>query len=164
MELLDESNLAECGLITDQETFHKRITSQNTKMIYEQQKFNLLREESEGFSKLIFLLFETKFTKNNIKFYIDKILSLIGFFDLDPNRVMDIVISAYQNDSKNSNFLEILKLLNINALPHLLGFKLLQMNKVNNKEIKDEKEIKDNQENKENKDQKEIEGRNIKNY
>jgi len=133
IELLDESNLAECGLINDsQETFHKRITILNTKMIYEQQKFNLLREESEGFSKLIFLLFETKFTKKNIKNYIDKIFSLIGFFDLDPNRVMDITISAFQNDCRNLNFLEILKLLNVNALPHVLGFKLSHLGNTNN--------------------------------
>jgi THO complex subunit 2 len=102
-------------------------------MIYEQQKFNLLREESEGFSKLIFLLFEIKFTNKNIKYYIEKIFSLIGFFDLDPNRVMDITISAFQNDCSNLNFLEILKLLNVNALPHIIGFKLSQLG--NNNEV-----------------------------
>ncbi len=96
-------------------------------MIYEQQKFNLLREESEGFSKLIFLLYEVQFTKSNIHKLIDKIFSLIGFFDLDPNRVLDIVLSAFETDCDNMCFIEIIKLLNLNALPHVLGFKLSNM-------------------------------------
>lgn len=124
IELFDEANLVDCGLIQDQDTFIKQISRLNTKMIYEQQKYNLLREESEGFAKLIFLLFEVKFTKENINKYIDKIFSLIGFFDLDPNRVLDITLSAFETDCKNLCFLEIIKLLNLNALPHILGFKL----------------------------------------
>jgi THO complex subunit 2 len=124
IESLNEANLVDCGLIPDQDSFIKKISRLNTKMIYEQQKYNLLREESEGFSKLIFLLFEVKFTKANIHKYIDKIFSLIGFFDLDPNRVLDINLSAFETDCDNLCFLEILKLLNLNALPHVLGFKL----------------------------------------
>ncbi len=109
-------------------------------MIYEQQKFNLLREESEGFSKLIFLLFEVKFTQVNIHKNIDKVFSLIGFFDLDPNRVLDIALSAFETDCDNLCFLEIIKLLNLNALPHVLGFKLANLyvnaNAVNQKQGK----------------------------
>jgi len=127
IESLNEANLVDCGLIPDQDFFIKKISRLNTKMIYEQQKYNLLREESEGFSKLIFLLFEVKFTESNIHKYIDKIFSLIGFFDLDPNRVLDITLSAFETDCNNLCFLEILKLLNLNALPHVLGFKLSNM-------------------------------------
>ena len=57
LEKLDESALMDCGLIPDKKVFRTKITRINTKITYEQQKFNLLREESEGFSKLIFLLY-----------------------------------------------------------------------------------------------------------
>jgi cell division protein FtsB len=111
--------------------FKTRITRLNTKITYEQQKYNLLREESEGFAKLIFLLFQVQLTSDNIKNYIDKILCLIGFFDLDPNRVLDIVLSAFQCDPYNINFLEILKLFNRSAVPQILGFKFLNFEKEN---------------------------------
>lgn len=123
IEKFEEKSLLDCGLIPDKDTFRKKITRLNTKITYEQQKFNLLREDSEGFAKLIFLLFEIHFTSVNVQKYIDKIQSLIGFFDLDPNRVLDIVLSAFENDPFNENFIKIISLFNINALPHILGFR-----------------------------------------
>ncbi|KPM11917.1 THO complex subunit 2-like protein, partial [Sarcoptes scabiei] len=60
----------------------------------DQQKFNLFREESEGYSKLITELcqngdFDPKSMLNSIK-------SLIGCFNLDPNRVLDIILECFE--------------------------------------------------------------------
>ena len=123
VERLEDSSLYDCGLISDKKIFRTKTTRINTKITYEQQKYNLFREESEGFSKLIFLLTDTKLTKDNLRSYINKILCLIGFFDLDPNRVLDTTLSSFERDPYNLNYLEIIKLLNKNALPHILGFK-----------------------------------------
>lgn len=122
-EKLEDSSLYDIGLINDKKMFKTRITRLNTKITYEQQKYNLYREESEGFAKLIFLLFQIQLTKENINNYIDKILCLIGFFDLDPNRVLDQILSAFQCDPFNTNYVEILKLFNRSAVPQILGFK-----------------------------------------
>jgi THO complex subunit 2 len=104
----------------------------NTKITYEQQKFNLFRETSEGFSKLIFLLFETELNDSNVQLFFSKISSLIGFFDLDPIRVLDLVLSAFEVNPLNTNFIQIIKVLNINALPHVLGVKLSNSKKQEN--------------------------------
>ncbi len=100
------------------------MTRINSKITYEQRKFNIFREESEGFSKLIFLLLNVKITFSNKHRIIEKLQCLIGFFDLDPSRVLEVVLSAFQSDCFNLNFLEIVKVFNRSALPHILGFKL----------------------------------------
>jgi THO complex subunit 2 len=50
---LEGDMLAEAGLIDDATEFHKKQVRVNTKDLYTTQKYNLLREESEGYSKLI---------------------------------------------------------------------------------------------------------------
>jgi len=67
----------------------------NTTMVYKQNKFNLLREESEGYAKLITTL--NRFGADAISEAsaaeeIKTVQSLIGYFDLDPNRVFDLLL------------------------------------------------------------------------
>jgi len=67
-----------------------------TKLYFTQQKFNLLREESEGYSKIITELnqgnaFVDETSANHV---IKNMKSLIGYFDLDPNRVFDLVLEV----------------------------------------------------------------------
>ncbi|CAL0312394.1 unnamed protein product [Lupinus luteus] len=64
----------------------------NTRLLYQQTKFNLLREESEGYAKLVTLLCRDSEvpTQKASAATIGIIKSLIGHFDLDPNRVFDI--------------------------------------------------------------------------
>jgi hypothetical protein len=65
--------------------------------LYTQQKYNLFREETEGYSKLIAELSElpaaTDYTSTRgckaASEVIQNLQSLIGYFDLDPNRVLD---------------------------------------------------------------------------
>lgn len=61
-------------------------------MVYELKKFNLLREENEGYSRLITELTQPGINEENVDAVIDNVNSLIGFFKIDPNRVIDIVI------------------------------------------------------------------------
>jgi THO complex subunit 2 len=78
---------------------------------YKQNKFNLLREQSEGFSKLITevtsalppphspataLPLEPSFiAPERVQFIWERIVSLIGYFDLDPNRALDVILDLF---------------------------------------------------------------------
>lgn len=77
---------------------------------YKQNKFNLLREQSEGYSKLTVELtsnlgpphspqtgrpIETyRAIEQRAKPVWEKVISLIGYFDLDPNRALDIILDV----------------------------------------------------------------------
>lgn len=124
LERLDESTLAGCALITDSTLFMRRRVRVQTKLMYEQQKFNLLREESEGFAKVIAELTLVKLSQANLPIILSNIQSLIGFFDLDPNRVLDLILEVFEHDVTNPAFIELVKCFNIQALPPILGFKL----------------------------------------
>ena len=49
--------------------------------------------------------------------------ALIGYFDLDPIRLADIVLDAFAADPKNTAFLQLMQLFPPGSLPHVLGFK-----------------------------------------
>ncbi len=53
MKVADGAMLAQAGLVVDAEVFHKKQVRLHTKLVYAQQKFNLLREDSEGYAKLL---------------------------------------------------------------------------------------------------------------
>lgn len=52
--------------------------------MYKQHRFNLQREETEGFAKLVVLLGGVK--DQNAAESEENMRRLIGYFDLDPNR------------------------------------------------------------------------------
>ncbi|KAG9071266.1 THO complex subunit 2 [Linnemannia hyalina] len=94
--------LEQVGLIPNSKWFTVRVVRINTSQLYKQQKYNLLREESEGYSKLITELASGTADEDNDKATEDKastvlthVQSLIGCFDLDPNRVLDIVLDVF---------------------------------------------------------------------
>ena len=69
----------------------KKAQKAYTKLYYEQNKFSLIKENNEGFAKLGLLLLTVN--KNcTVEEVWEKMLSLIGNFDLDPDRVLDLVI------------------------------------------------------------------------
>jgi len=49
---------------------------------------------------------------------------LIGYFDLDPNRVFDTILETYEQQPENSVFLELLPNFTYQNTTYLLGFKL----------------------------------------
>jgi THO complex subunit 2 len=77
---------------------------------YKQNKFNLLREQSEGYSKLTAELTSSlgpahfpatgrpmepySAIEERARAAWTKVISLIGFFDLDPNRTLDIILDV----------------------------------------------------------------------
>ncbi|KAJ3196805.1 THO complex subunit 2 [Irineochytrium annulatum] len=120
-ERLEIEFLELVGAIPSHKLFNKKSIRLNTSLLYKQQKFNLLREESEGFSMLETYLasnlpkpFDSYWQsykntrsvreiadlrKANIKervaHVLENITSLIGYFDLNPNKVLDVVLDIF---------------------------------------------------------------------
>ncbi|XP_039040621.1 THO complex subunit 2-like isoform X1 [Hibiscus syriacus] len=97
----------------------------NTRLLYQQTKFNLLREESEGYAKLVTLLCRGSedSTQNSSTARIGIIKSLIGHFDLDPNRVFNIVLECYELQPDNNAFLQLIPIFPKSHASQILGFK-----------------------------------------
>eukprot|EP01018_Ginkgo_biloba_P036677 Gb_33812 [translate_table: standard] len=98
----------------------------NTRLLYQQTKFNLLREESEGYAKLVTLLCQHGsggLTHKTASAAISTIKSLIGHFDLDPNRVFDIVLECFELQPENNAFFELIPIFPKSHASHILGFK-----------------------------------------
>lgn len=55
-----------------------------------------------------------------------RISCLIGVFELDPNRVLDLLLDAWQAAPSNPAFVPLLDDFNSDALVHILGFKFTQ--------------------------------------
>ncbi|KAJ6973964.1 THO complex subunit 2-like isoform X1 [Populus alba x Populus x berolinensis] len=97
----------------------------NTRLLYQQTKFNLLREESEGYAKLVTLLCRGSedTAENTSAATIGIIKSLIGHFDLDPNRVFDIVLECFELQPDSNVFLELIPIFPKSHASQILGFK-----------------------------------------
>ncbi|KAG0017608.1 THO complex subunit 2 [Entomortierella chlamydospora] len=96
------SFLEQVGLIQNARLFTKRVIRINTAQLYKQHKYNLLQEESEGYSKLITELASgTADCDDDMQIVsrastvLDNVISLIGYFDLDPNRVLAIALDVF---------------------------------------------------------------------
>ncbi len=122
---LDEPFLEAASLIEDASKLRKTLKKINTDRVYKQKKYNLLRESSEGYSKVVHLL--STLTSASLSQTTSQIKKLIGYFDLDPNRVLDLAIDALEVEPEPRNIQTHVSLIGSfepAALPHLLGFKL----------------------------------------
>ncbi|XP_071702863.1 THO complex subunit 2 [Rutidosis leptorrhynchoides] len=108
----------------------------NTRLLYQQTKFNLLREESEGYAKLVTLLCQGSEdgSQSTSAATVGIIKSLIGHFNLDPNRVFDIVLECFELQPDNSAFLNLIPIFPKSNASQILGFKFqyYQRMEVNN--------------------------------
>ncbi|CAA7023649.1 unnamed protein product [Microthlaspi erraticum] len=97
----------------------------NTRLLYQQTKFNLLREESEGYAKLVTLLCRgsASSSHNTSAATMGIIKSLIGHFDLDPNRVFDIVLDCFELEQDYETFLNLIPIFPKSHASQILGFK-----------------------------------------
>jgi len=86
-----------------------------------QQKYNLFREESEGYSKLIVELQNS--SALNSKQLFDSICAIIGFYDLDPIRCYGVILESLESDLNNQLLIELVSYIIPSALPNLIGFK-----------------------------------------
>ncbi|KAI1732320.1 transcription factor/nuclear export subunit protein 2 domain-containing protein [Ditylenchus destructor] len=97
------------ALGSDEPVTKSRIVKSKTRIYYKQVKFNLLREESEGYAKLISELLSVRSvtTADEILLAIER---LIGQFNLDPNRVLDVILDCFENSLPYKDlFISILK-------------------------------------------------------
>ncbi|KAH8758494.1 THO complex subunit 2 [Diaporthe sp. PMI_573] len=95
--VLEPALLEQLGLI--RETFTKMGIRQATNILYKQANYNLLREETEGYAKLATELFTTSNTEpptsEAIQNAFERVKGLIGTFDLDVGRVLDVTLDVF---------------------------------------------------------------------
>ena len=70
---------------------------------YKQQKFNLFREECEGYAKLVTEL-NQDLSSVSPAYMLEVIKSVIGYFNLDPNRVLDIILESFESQPEQHKF------------------------------------------------------------
>jgi len=96
-QMLDTPLLQSLGLTRD--TFFKAGIRQVTNLLYRQANHNLLREETEGYSKLVTELFATSAgeppTSAVVEDTFERVKGLIGTFDLDVGRVLDVTLDVF---------------------------------------------------------------------
>ena len=94
---LDVKFLEKLGLIRP--TFGRMAVRKTTNVLYRQANFNLLREESEGFAKLMTELFTTSGneppTAEVVEVTVERVKAMIGSFDLDVGRALDVVLDVF---------------------------------------------------------------------
>ncbi|KAK7097709.1 THO complex subunit 2-like isoform X2 [Littorina saxatilis] len=125
-ERLEQDTLEVAGLVSSRQQFQQKYVKTKTRLYYKQQKFNLLREESEGYSKLIVELNQEITDLITPKSVLQHIKSLIGCFDLDPNRVIDVMLEAFEcRPHLQDFFLPLLRSYVSDAvtLCHIVGFR-----------------------------------------
>ncbi|XP_036222766.2 THO complex subunit 2 [Bactrocera oleae] len=124
-ERLEIDTLQDVGIVKNK-VFYTKFIKIKTKLYYKQRRFNLFREESEGYAKLITELnqdFEEGVTATSI---MDIIKSLIGCFNLDPNRVLDIIIESFETRPERRHlFIPLLRayMPNGSIICEVLGYK-----------------------------------------
>jgi THO complex subunit 2 len=96
-QTLESQLLQDLGLTRD--TFKRVAIRQSTNILYRQANYNLLREETEGYSKLLTELFTTSATEppssETVQALFERVKGLIGTFDLDVGRVLDITLDVF---------------------------------------------------------------------
>ncbi|CAF1583731.1 unnamed protein product [Rotaria sp. Silwood1] len=130
MERLEIETLEYLDLIVSREQFSQKYVRIKTRLYYKQQKFNLLREESEGFAKTLTELNQNfSITKLTSEQLYDRLMALIGYFDIDPNRMLDLVIESFEYHLEYTKiYVNLLNLLHFDkiTLCQLIGFKFQQ--------------------------------------
>jgi THO complex subunit 2 len=95
--VLDAPILQSLDLIRD--TFGRMGVRHATNLLYRQANYNLLREETEGYSKLMTELFTTSNAEppssKVVQDAFNKVMGLIGTFDLHPGRVLDVTLDIF---------------------------------------------------------------------
>jgi THO complex subunit 2 len=96
---LENDLLRSLGLVRD--SFGKMAVRKATHALYRQSNYNLLREETEGYSKLMTEYFTTVNsrppTQEVVNETYQRVNALIGAFDLDIGRVLDVTLDVFAN-------------------------------------------------------------------
>ncbi|KAK9814990.1 hypothetical protein WJX73_004070 [Symbiochloris irregularis] len=129
-EIMESDFLQDAGIATVGGKFDRiACTKMRTKIFYSQSKYNLMREDSEGYAKLAVML--ARFGRKLIGAVhaVAEVKQLIGIFSLDPNRVCDLVYDAYECFPGQDGFLQVLQLFGPAAMLHILGHKFQLVHK-----------------------------------
>ena len=100
--------------------FKKRTVRANTRLLYTQAKFNLLREESEGYAKLFTELMLDGTTVAGLQ---RRVHAIVGYFHLDPNRVLALAVEALEHSPNSAPLLALIREFHSSKLTHIVGFK-----------------------------------------
>ncbi|ELU41830.1 tho2 protein [Rhizoctonia solani AG-1 IA] len=100
------------ALFRQSSTIKQREAKLRTATFYKQTRYNLLREQSEGYSKLVAELYQSVGPSHDVSTGEPaetkarlvqraqetwaRIVALIGYFDLDPNRVVDVFLDCFE--------------------------------------------------------------------
>ena len=101
---------------------------------FKQVKFNLLREESEGYAKLITELitfFDSPSDSSSVSDLSARIQSYIGYFNLDPNRVLAVILQCFEpkvGQGHDEDALSLLSDFNKTSLCDICGFQFQRYN------------------------------------
>ncbi|KAI4462732.1 tho2 protein [Holotrichia oblita] len=98
LDYFDDEDEIEISYIFQLKSMKEKIKQSH----YKQRKFNLFREESEGFAKLVTELNQDFGENITHEHLLDIVQSLIGCFNLDPNRVLDIILESFENKAKDA--------------------------------------------------------------
>ncbi|XP_072941770.1 THO complex subunit 2 isoform X2 [Epargyreus clarus] len=133
-ERLEIDTLQDVGTLKSK-IFYTKFIKIKTKLYYKQRKFNLFREESEGYAKLIVELNQEISENTEWKTLLEIIQSLIGCFNLDPNRVLDIILESFEaRPHLDKLFISLIKnyMGDPQVISEVLGFKLGNMEILDN--------------------------------
>ncbi|KAK4228829.1 transcription factor/nuclear export subunit protein 2-domain-containing protein [Podospora fimiseda] len=96
-QVIDHDVLIKLELVRS--SFQKMSVRNATNLLYRQASYNLLREETEGWAKLVTEVFTTctaePGTSAVVQDTFNKVMGLIGTFDLHPGRVLDVTIDVF---------------------------------------------------------------------
>ena len=123
-ERLEIETLQEFNIVN--KTFYTKFIKIKTKLYYKQRRFNLFREENEGYAKLMTEL-NKEFGENDSEHNtIQMVKSLIGCFNVDPNRVLDIILESFETrPERHELFIPLLNsyMPDSNIISEVLGYK-----------------------------------------
>jgi THO complex subunit 2 len=93
-ERLETDTLQEFGIVN--KNFYSKFIKIKTKLYYKQRRFNLFREENEGYAKLLTELNKEYVDEVSDRNSLEIVKSLIGCFNVDPNRVLDVILESFE--------------------------------------------------------------------
>ncbi|UYV64101.1 THOC2 [Cordylochernes scorpioides] len=102
-ERMEFDTLIEC-LSSFKNSAVAKFIKVKTRLFYKQQKFNLFREESEGYAKLVAELNQDIGESMSCEQMLQIVTSLIGCFNLDPNRVLDVILESLECHLDRADF------------------------------------------------------------
>uniref|UniRef100_A0A6G1S584 THO complex subunit 2 n=1 Tax=Aceria tosichella TaxID=561515 RepID=A0A6G1S584_9ACAR len=100
-ERLDVDTLGQVNLINDKKQFSTSYVRLRTKLYFTQIKYNLLKEQIAGYSKILTELY--RLDQNNIHEVLATIVKIVGSYRADPNRVLDLIVEVFLHNVFGEN-------------------------------------------------------------